>query len=54
MINTRAIFRAFIVVTMLSMTLIGCSSGSEDPAPTNPTTSNNWDQMEWDKGTWSN
>ena len=54
MINTGTIFHTFIVVTMLSVTLIGCSGGSEDPAPTNPTTSNNWDQMEWDKGTWSN
>ena len=56
MFNTGTIFRTFIVITLLSVTLIGCSSGGDESAsaPTNPTTSSNWDQMEWGKGTWSN
>ena len=54
MLNTGAIFRAFFVVTILSVTLIGCNNSNDEPVPTNPKTSSNWDQMEWDKGTWSN
>lgn len=55
MMNTGTIFRAFIVTTMLSITLIGCSNDEESlPAPENQTTGNTWDQMEWDKGTWAN
>jgi hypothetical protein len=55
MINTGTIFRAFIVTTILSFTLTGCSNDEEStPAPENPATGNTWDQMEWDKGTWAN
>lgn len=30
----------------------GC--GGDESAPTDSATNSNWDQMEWDKGTWSN
>ena len=55
MLNTRTVLRAFLIVTLSNILLIGCGGG-DAPADstTGTTTSSNWDQMEWDKGTWSN
>lgn len=55
MLNTRIVLRAFLIVTLSNILLVGCG-GESAPADstTSTATSSDWNQMEWDKGTWTN
>lgn len=44
----------YTMIPLCCLLLVACSSGGGGgDTPPDPATGNNWDQMEWDKGSWS-
>ncbi len=48
----RSIRFFHLIAALLLTTLLFACGGGSGPAAPDPATGSNWDEMEWDKGSW--